>query len=71
MPRTNTETILKEYVPTDEADAKIFLGSQIARGLQLLGFDCSYDNDHKDGEVIVNLPGYNFVISTNDFRKEE
>jgi len=63
---------MNQYIPTDETDARLFLGSIIAQGLQKLGVDCSYDNDHKDGEIIVNLPGnYNFVISTNDFRKEE
>jgi hypothetical protein len=61
-----------KYVPTDETDAKLFLGSMIAHGLKNLGFQCSYDNDHKDGEVIVELPGgFSLVISTNDFRQNE
>jgi len=62
---------MNQYIPTDETDAKLFLGVLVFQGLRHQGIKCSYDNDHKDGEVIVNLPGYNFVISTNDFRKEE
>ena len=60
------------YVPTDETDAQLYLGSLIAQGLQAIGIECSYDNDHKDGEVIVDLPGgYSFAIHTEDFREPD
>lgn len=60
-----------EYLPTDLTDATLFLGSLIAEGLQKIGIHASYDGDNKDGEVIVDLPGYTLVVRTEDFAAYE
>ena len=57
------------YTPKDIDDARIHLLSLLKYGLDVLnapGVTSSFDNDNHGGELIVEMPGFSLVISSDD-----